>query len=83
MLEYGKPISAFRRRGAAIVIGTSTSILNKHAAKLAELFVEVLSRNKEIRLGEIIRSVKCQALLKGLVMPLCIVAYGDADWILS
>ena len=35
------------------------------------------------RLGEAMRAAKRQALLEGLLMPLCLVAYGDADWSLA
>ena len=32
------------------------------------------------RLGEAMRALKRRALLEDLLMPLCVVAYGDADW---
>jgi len=39
------------------------------------------TENPEIeRLGEVMLSVKRKAVLDGLLMALCVVAYGDADW---
>jgi hypothetical protein len=35
------------------------------------------------RLGEALRALKRKALSDNLLMPLCLVAYGDADWKLS
>jgi hypothetical protein len=81
-MEYGSHVDVFRWRGAAVVLGTIATVFGGHAAKVAEVFVKGLKRKKrpQERLGEVIRSIKCQALLDGLVMPLCVVAFGDADW---
>lgn len=81
-LEYGDYVSGFRWNGASIVIGTIATVFGKHAAKVAAMLIRgIRPRNKQPeRLGEVIRSIKRQALLDGMLMPLCIVAFGDADW---
>jgi len=81
-LEYGSHVRWFRRRGAGIVIGTIATVFGEHASKVAELIIIGLKSNekKVETLGEVIREIKKQSLLNGQLMPLCIVAYGDADW---
>lgn len=83
--DYGNHVLVFRDLGAAIVIGTIATVFGGHAAKVAGKLVEgMLGKNeKPVRLGELIRDVRRAALLDNLLMPLCLVAYGDADWILS
>ncbi|MFA4864602.1 MAG: hypothetical protein WC605_12645, partial [Bacteroidales bacterium] len=84
-MKYGSFVQKFRLRGAAIVIGTVASVFGKHAAKVANMLVVGLGEesDKNKRLGEVMRAVKRKALLDGLIMSLCVVAFGDADWKLS
>ncbi|TFG80726.1 MAG: hypothetical protein E4H23_01455 [Chrysiogenales bacterium] len=81
-LEYGSHVRWFRRKGAGVVIGTIATVFGGHAAKVAEMLIRGLKQDnaKSERLGEVIQSIKQQALLEGMLIPLCIVAYGDADW---
>ena len=80
--DYGEHVVVFRDRGAAVVIGTIATVFGEHAARVAVLLAEELVPNgaPPRRLGEAIRAMKRRALLDGLLMPLCVVAYGDADW---
>ncbi len=84
-LEYGSHVACLRWCGASVVIGTIATVFGKHAAKVATMLVRGLKpgEGQPERLGEVIRSIKRQALLQGMLMPLCIVAFGDADWKLS
>jgi hypothetical protein len=84
-LEYGKCATSFRWHGASVVIGTIATVLGAHAAAVATMLVSGLKseNNGPQRLGEVIRAIKRQALLQGMLMPLCIVAFGDADWRLN
>ena len=86
-MEYGSHVAIFRRKGAAVVIGTIATVFGKHAARVAEQLVEGLkprkNGDKPERLGEVMRSIKRKALLDGLLMALCVVAFGDADWKLN
>src|SRR5688572_949331 len=84
--EYGNHVVCLRARGAGIVIGTIATVFGPHAAKVAGKLVESLlvrEDDKPVRLGELIRAVRRSSLREGLLMPLCLVAYGDADWIIS
>ncbi len=80
--DYGRHMTVFRDRGAAIVIGTIATVFGEHAARVGVLLAEELLPNgaPPQRLGEALRALKRRALLDGLLMPLCVVAYGDADW---
>ncbi|WP_404302703.1 hypothetical protein [Alicycliphilus denitrificans] len=80
--EYAEHVAVFRDRGAAVVIGTIATVFGEHAARVGVLLAQELLPNGAApqRLGEAMRALKQRALLEGLLMPLCVVAYGDADW---
>lgn len=81
-VDYSSYIRQFRRKGAAIVIGTVATVFGGHAAKVAGMLIEgfTLKDQPAERLGEILRDVKRKAVADGLVMAMCVVAFGDADW---
>jgi hypothetical protein len=84
--EYGNHVLFLRERGAAVVIGTIATVFGPHAAAVAVDLIEGLfdaSRTGPVSLGELIRAVRRNSLRDGQLMPLCLVAYGDADWLLS
>lgn len=85
--DYGHHVAVFRARGAAIVIGTIATVFGDHAAQVGCRLVEGLLPQAGAatpeRLGEALRALKRKALSDNLLMPLCLVAYGDADWKLS
>jgi len=75
----------FRRQGAAVVVGTLTSVLGRHAAPVAVRFVHDLQRAAAQRgsFGDAFLESRRRALADGLAMALCLVAYGDTDWRLA
>lgn len=84
--DYGDHILNLRDLGAGIVIGTIATVFGPHAAKVAEKLVDGLLAGDgatPVRLGELIRTLRRNSVREGLLMPLCLVAYGDADWIIS
>ncbi|PTY07857.1 hypothetical protein DB347_06420 [Opitutaceae bacterium EW11] len=84
--DYGNHVLFFRDHGAGIVIGTIATVFGEHACSVAGKLVEGMlpkGEAKPARLGELIRAVRRNSLRDGLLMPLCLVAYGDADWIVS
>ena len=83
--SYTRHVAVFRARGAAVVIGTVATVFGGHAAAVAEMLADELLRKRAapFRLGEVIRDIKRRCLLDKQLMPLCIVAYGDADWLIS
>jgi hypothetical protein len=79
---FSRHVTMFNKNGAAVVVATIATVAGNHAAAVAALLATELlkQRDQPFRLGEVLRDVKRQALLQNLFMPLCVVAYGDADW---
>jgi len=75
-------VSAFRLRRAAVVVATIASVLGRHAAPVAEAFVQELRspRPAALTFGELMPLIRRRLLADGLVMALALVAYGDTDW---
>jgi hypothetical protein len=84
--DYGNHVLVLRDRGAAIVIGTIATVFGEHAASVAGRLVQgILPKGgtQPVRLGELMLAIRRDSLRDGLLMPLCLVAFGDADWIIS
>ncbi len=84
--DYANPVAVFSMRGAAAVIGTIATVLAEDSADVAARLMQGLTfadRTSTRRLGEAMRDLKRSALLDGELMPLCLVGFGDADWLLS
>ena len=82
---YANPVAVCRVRGAAAVVGTMATVLAEDSAEVAARLMRGLTfvdPARSVRLGEAIRDLKRQALLDGELMPLCLVGFGDADWLL-
>ena len=79
---FSQHVAVFNHKGAAVVLATVATVASSHAAEVAALLATELLKERDhpFRLGEAIRAVKRQSLLNNLIMPLCVVAYGDADW---
>jgi hypothetical protein len=76
-------VGHFRRGGAAVVVGTVGSVLGSHAAKVAAELVQALFEETEDQprpLGELLRDVRRRCVGRGVLMALCVAAFGDADW---
>jgi hypothetical protein len=84
-MRYGGAVSQFHSEGAAIVIGTIAEVFGQHAVRVAEMLVNRLKQGSpnNRRIGEVMQALKREALCEGLLMGLCLVAFGDADWILE
>lgn len=83
--DYGMHVIAFRHGGAPVIIATVATVFGGHAPRVAKLLIENLfpADGSVRQLGEALRAVKQQGLLEDLLMSLCLVAYGDADWKLT
>jgi hypothetical protein len=84
--DYANPVAVFSTRGAAAVVGTVATVLAEHSVDVAARLMHGLTfadRTQTRRLGETMRDLKRNALLDGELMPLCLIGFGDADWLLS
>jgi hypothetical protein len=73
----------FRQADAAVVLGTIGTVLGADAATVAAKIVKQLvasSKDSTKRFGEVLREVKRNAVADSLMVALCLVAFGDADW---
>ncbi len=78
-------VAQFRRQGAAIILSTVATIVGRHAAPIARMLVRAIARwpdRADATFGELMREARREALAGGLPVALCLVAYGDAGWIL-
>jgi hypothetical protein len=81
-------VAKFRTLGAAVVVGTLTSVLGEHVAPVTSALVKALSRAADETganahpqtFGEVWRRTRSRLLAEGQLAALCITAYGDADW---
>lgn len=90
--QYANHIRYFRQAGAGVVVSTIATVFGPHAVKVGEKLLAGLlavqaqpaaapGADDQRCLGEVLRTVKRQALLvDSLPMALCVVAFGDADW---
>jgi hypothetical protein len=81
---------AFQDGGAAIVLSTLTPVLGRDVGPVAEALIEHLQETvkkeapaKDRTFGYAMRALRCQALVQGNLMILCLVSHGDADWRLA
>lgn len=89
MVPYSKYmgfVPQFRRNGAALVLGTLTTVLGRHVVPIARKLVEEIkveldgSEEHAISFGDVLLKVRRNIMLQGLPIVLCLVAFGDADW---
>jgi len=80
---YISHIALFRQAKPALILGTIATVLGADAANVAGKLVKQLANTAKKtngRFGEVLRQVKRDAVAKSLMVALCLVAYGDADW---
>jgi hypothetical protein len=83
---YLRHIDVFRQADAALVLGTVATVLGADAAEMAERLIRHLTnavKKRPARFGEVLRDAKRAAVADSLMIALCLVAFGDADWKLT
>jgi hypothetical protein len=77
-------VARFQDLGAALVVGTTGSVLGQRAAPVARAVADELAtaskRRKPTAAGELMTSLRRKLLAKGELTALCLTAYGDAGW---
>lgn len=87
-IGYAKFVARFRLADAAVVIGTLTPILGRHAAPVARLLIDELERywlepHRTMTLGDAMAAMRRSLMRQGLPVGFAVVAFGDADWLLG
>jgi hypothetical protein len=76
----------FTDGGAAVVLGTITKVLGRHAAPVAGRIVAELARRAatgDVYITDAVRDVRRALLAEGQPFGLALVAYADGEWILG
>lgn len=83
-IAYENFISEFRRMGAALVVGTGSTILGRHAAPVVSAFIKEIAEigPGDTAFGDVMLTVRRKMMAQGLLMVLCLTSYGDTDWII-
>lgn len=83
-IPYESFVLKFRLHGAALVIGTGSSILGRHAAIVTKNFINDIAalNSSNVSFGELMLNVKRMLVADGLLMALCLTSYGDTDWLI-
>ncbi|MCX5508316.1 hypothetical protein [Pseudomonas sp. BJa3] len=72
-----------RNCGASVVIAAMTSVLGRHANRVARDLAKHLRQAASawgtVHIGEIISALRRQLLIEGVALGLAVVAFGDAD----
>jgi hypothetical protein len=73
--------SRFCAKGAPVVFSSSTQLLNKHAAALAQRLAHLLTAGGRARpVSDVLTEFRAAAVRDGVLAAFAIYAYGDADW---
>ncbi len=80
--DYSRHVQWIRARGAAVVVATISTVAGLQAPTAAALLAASILRRQgaTFYLGEAIRDMRREGLLANHLIPLALVAYGDADW---
>ena len=83
-IPYESFVLKFRLNGAALVVGTGSTILGRHAATVTQNFIKDIAATKSsnVTFGELMLKVRRKLVADGLLMALCLTSYGDTDWLL-
>ncbi|HEX8254103.1 MAG TPA: hypothetical protein VF846_13230, partial [Thermoanaerobaculia bacterium] len=80
-LPFQNFAEAFKREGAAVVIGTLSIVLGRHAATFAIELLKLLhaSAGKGVKFGDVLLDARRRRVAAGDPFALSLIAYGDAS----
>jgi hypothetical protein len=80
-LPFQNFAEAIKKNGAAVVLGTLSVVLGRHAAPFAVALLEALhaSAGKGLKFGDVLLDVKRRRLAAGDPFALSLLAYGDVS----
>jgi hypothetical protein len=83
-ISYESFVLKFRLYGAALVVGTGSTILGRHAATVTKSFIEDIAaiKSSKVSFGELMLNARRRLVADGKLMALCLTSYGDTDWLL-
>jgi hypothetical protein len=89
--DFQSFVVQFYEMGTSLVVGTIAPVLGRHAGRAAEALIHQLRLMAEtsdipdrgLAFGDAMLVIRRQLLAKGILMALCLTAYGDAAWRLA
>jgi hypothetical protein len=83
-IPYESFVYKFRLFGAALVVGTGSTILGRHAATVTQNFIKDIAtiKSTNVTFGELMLKARRKLVADGMLMALCLTSYGDTDWLL-
>ena len=83
-LPFQNFAEAFKQEGAAVVIGTLSIVLGRHAATFAIELLKLLhaSAGKGVKFGDVLLDARRRRVAAGDPFALSLIAYGDASVVL-
>ncbi|MCU1690650.1 MAG: hypothetical protein JWN20_2578 [Jatrophihabitantaceae bacterium] len=87
-LPWYTAAAAFRRRGAAVVVGTLSEALGRQTAPMTRLLADLLwgapgtTRITAETLGDIMLLIRRRLVAEGMTLGMSLVAFGHAGWML-
>lgn len=82
-VPFSNFIAAFRRARASVIVATMSTVRGRHMAPVAEEAIRLILKRAQgprCAIGEMIRELRHELLVKGLPVGLTLVAFGDVDW---
>ncbi len=77
-------VASFRQKGAAIVVGTLSAVLGRHAAATTDALLHALAEASAsaapMTFGDALLDIRRRLVAAQTPMALTIIAFGDADW---
>ncbi|MEU9043669.1 MULTISPECIES: hypothetical protein [unclassified Kitasatospora] len=75
----------FLEKSAPVVVGTLVPTLGRQAAVMAGIAGVMLAGNtrEDLTIGELVRDIRRQLLLRGCTLAMAVVAFGDARWLVG
>jgi hypothetical protein len=89
--DFQSFVVQFYEMGTSLVVGTTAPVLGRHAGRAAEALIHQLREmadapdvpDRGLAFGDAMLVIRRQLLAKGILMALCLTAYGDAGWRLA
>jgi len=83
-IPWQSAVAAFRRRGAAVVVGTLVETLGRQTAPLARHFAEQMwgpARVHGETIGEVLQALRRHSVASGATLGMSLVAFGQSGWL--
>jgi hypothetical protein len=87
-LSYLNFVGEFRSQGAALVVGTTATVLGRNVAPIAQCFIRELAmaarrQDHDAEVGELLRTVRRRMIAEQNAAAFALIAFGDADLIVK